>query len=558
MERSIKRNRLLAVAAVLVFGATATLTVIADDDKGSDASSFKFEPNSLVLSRSVYTGIASTVTPGQTLPPGCVAGAVQVPLIAGGTAKVTVSCAAATDNGEYPNLLDSHNVWNNDTADGSFGVTSPIFLDNINTQGKLIGTLPVPSDVLVTSFSSKSELAVNLAADGKSITFVGYHGGPGFLTATNQLDVSNSNTPGVVDPTNPVVSNYYRSVAEVDASGKITLTDGNAYSGNNGRAAIKAGSYYYMAGNDNNGGLSTSQLTKTQVGLNLVASTGAELLIPGQAPPFPPNINMLGDFEITQAGYTKADKPGKDNNFRGLTVFNNTLFVTKGSGGNGINTVYQVGNTGVVPTPTDHANIPVTILPGFPTTLASGVAQDGTAGHPVMFPFGIWFANANTLYVCDEGDGVLVAPRTINGQTNIADDASLATAGIQKWTLQDGTWHLVYTLQEGLDIGVPYSIANYPAALNPATGGCRNLTGHANGDGSVGLFAITSTLSQNGDQGADPNKLVTVKDLLNSSSLPAGSGSSDNHGWGHFQVLRTAQAGEVLRGIAFSPSSSNN
>ena len=555
MKRSIKLNRFLAVAAVVVFGATSTLRSIADD-KANDTGNFKFQPNSLVLSRSVYTGTASTVTPGQTLPPGCVAGVVQVPLIAGDTAKVTVSCSAAIENGEYPNLLDSHNVWNNDTADGSFGVTSPIFLDNINTQGKFISTLAVPSDLLVTSFSSKSELAVNLAADGKSITFVGYHGGPGFLTAPNQLDVSNSNTPGVVDPTNPVVSNYYRSVAEVDASGKITLTDGNAYSGNNGRAAMKAAPYYYMAGNDNNGGLSTSQLTKTQIGLNLITSTGAELLIPGQAPPFPPNINMLGDFEVTQVGYTKADKPGKANNFRGLTVFNNTLFVTKGSGGNGINTVYQVGNTGVLPTPTDHATVPITILPGFPTTLASGIAQDGTAGHPVMFPFGIWFANANTLYVCDEGDGALVAPRTVNGQINVADDASLTTAGLQKWTLQDGTWHLVYVLQDGLEIGVPYGIANYPAALNPATGGCRNLTGRANGDGNVELFAITSTISHNGDQGADPNKLVTVKDLLNSSSLP--TGNSGGSSWGHFQVLRTAQAGEVLRGIAFSPSASGD
>jgi hypothetical protein len=387
---------------------------------------------------------------------------------------------------------------------------------------------------------------------------VGYRGGPGFLTAPNQLDVSNSNTPGVVDPTNPVVSNYYRPIAEIDASGEITLTDGNAYSGNNGRAAIKAGSYYYMAGNDNNGGLSTSQLTKTQIGLNLITSTGAELLIPGQAPPFPPNINILGDFEVTQVGYTKGDKPGKDNNFRGLTVFNNTLFVTKGSGSNGINTVYQVGNTCALPTPTNHASTPITILPGFPTTLASGVTQDGTAGHPVMFPFGIWFANANTLYVCDEGDGVLVAPRTFNGQTNVADDASLATAGLQKWTLQDGTWRLAYILQDGLQIGVPYSVANYPASLNPATGGCRNLTGRANGDGTVDLFAVTSTLSQNGDQGADPNKLVTVKDLLNASSLPASNGGSDSHAWGHFQVLRSAQAGEVLRGIAFSPSSGNN
>jgi hypothetical protein len=139
--------------------------------------------------------------------------------------------------------------------------------------------------------------------------------------------------------------------------------------------------------------------------------------------------------------------------------------------------------------------------------------------------------------------------RIISGQTNVADDSELATAGLQKWTLQGGTWRLVYTLQDGLDIGVPSSIANYPASLNPATGGCRNLTGRVNGDGTVRLYAITSTISTNGDQGADPNKLVTVTDRLNALSLPV----SNSNGRGDFTTLRTAQAGEVLRGIAFAP-----
>jgi len=474
-----------------------------------------------------------------------------VPLIKGGVVLVDVACAAAVDNGEYPNLLDGHNVWSNAPVDGSFGVTSPIFLDNIDTQGKVISTLPIPTDLLVTSFSSKSELAVNLSSDGKSITLVGYHGGPGFLTAPNQLDVSNSNTPGVVDPSNPVLSNYYRSVVEVDANGNITLTLGNAYSGNNGRAAIKYGPYYYLTGNDNNGGLSKSQLKTTQVGVNLVTSTGVELLIPQQVPPVPPNIVKIGDFEVTQIGYPTADKPGKDNNFRGLTVFNNTLYVTKGSGGNGINTVYQVGNAGSLPTPADAANEPITILPGFSNVLASGVALDGSAGNPVAFPFGIFFANASTLYVCDEGDGTLVPNQTINGQPNVADQSALETAGLQKWSLgPDGTWHMLYVIQSGLNIGVPYGIPGYPASINPATGGCRNLTGRVNGDGTVDLYAITSTISTNGDQGADPNKLVRVKDLLGATSLPKGNGA----GLDTFTTLRTAQAGEVLRGIAFAPA----
>jgi hypothetical protein len=535
---------------MVVVGTFASLGLVADDDGDGHSHHFEFKPDTLVLSRSVYTGTASTVTPGQVLPPGCVAGTITLPLLAGGTTTVKVKCATASDNGEYPNLADSHSVWNNNIADGSFGVTSPIFLDNITTRGELIDTLAVPSDLLVTSFSSKSELALNRSTDGRSITFVSYHGGPGFLTAPNQLDVSNSNTPGVVDPTNPVVSNYYRSVAEVDARGHIMVTDGNAYSGNNGRAAITGPSFYYLSGNDNNGGLSASQLTGTQAGIDLITSTGSELLVPGQTPPLPPNINMLGDFEITQLGYKKADKPGKDNNFRGLTIFNNTLYVTKGSGGNGINTVYQVGNAGELPAPSTASSSPITILPGFPTTLASGAAQDGTTGHPVAFPFGLFFANASTLYVCDEGDGTLVTP-AVNG--NVADAATLATAGIQKWSLVNGTWQLLYILQDGLDIGVPYSVDNYPASLNPATDGCRNLTGRVH-DGKVTLFAVTSTISPNGDQGADPNKLVRVTDDLDATTLPTGDGDHDRDDrLGHFVTIRAAQAGEVLRGVTFAP-----
>jgi hypothetical protein len=176
---------------------------------------------------------------------------------------------------------------------------------------------------------------------------------------------------------------------------------------------------------------------------------------------FRPNIDMIGRLEFG------TDKPGKDTNFRGLTIFNNTLYVSKGSGGNGINTVYQVGTAGTLPTGSaaDLATVPITILPGFPNTAASTTTA---------FPFGIWFADANTLYVCDEGDGTLVTP-AVNG--NVADAQSLATAGLQKYRLINGTWVLQYILQDGLNIGVPYSIPWYPTSINPATGGCRNIAG---------------------------------------------------------------------------------
>jgi hypothetical protein len=513
-----------------------------------------------VLSRTVYVGDASTVTIGETLPLGCPGGlsgtVVNVPTTTSGvTTPVTVPCGVASDNGEFPNLSDSHNVWNNAGSDGSFGVTSPIFLDDLTTDGFVLGTLPIPTGQVVTSFSSKSELALNRSIDGKSITFMAYQGGPGCggfpaaPTAPNLLDVSASNTPGVCDPTNPVITTYesnsivpaayYRAVAEMGADGQISVTDGNAYSGDNGRAAIKgANGLYYMVGNDNSGNLSKKQIPITPDGIDLVNATGSELLAPGQTPALPPDITMIGRLEFG------TDKPGKDTNFRGLTIFNNTVYISKGSGSNGVNTVYQVGSAGVLPTGTaaQLATVPITILPGFPSTAAS---------TSTAFPFGLFFANATTLYVCDEGDGTLVTP-AVNG--NVADSQTLATAGVQKWSLVNGTWTLDYVLQDGLDIGVPYSVWNYPTALNPATGGCRNMTGQVKRDGTVDIYAITSTISTNGDQGADPNKLVKVTDLLNATTLPTTDGSHDHHDFvGHFVTLRSARAGEVFRGISFAP-----
>lgn len=536
-----------------------------------DDHRFHFAPDSLVLSRSVYVGTADTVTIGETLPLGCVGGPngssnVVVPTTTlGQSVQVNVPCGVASDNGEFPNLNDSHNVWNNAGSDGSFGISSPIFLDNMTTDGRVLDVLPVPTNLIVTSFSSKSELALNRSVDGRSLTFIGYQGGPGCgggpvsPTGPNLIDVSASNTPGVCDPTNPVITSfvsdtvvptaYYRAVAEVDEDGHISVTDGNAYSGDNGRATKKgANGLYYMAGNDNSGNLSKPELCSkgskvcTPIGLALVNGTGAELLVPGQAPPVPPNITEIGRLQFG------SDKPGKDTNFRGLTIFDNTLYVSKGSGGNGINTVYQAGTPGQLPTgdAADLAGIQLNILPGFPNTTAS----TGTA-----FPFGMFFANATTLYVCDEGDGMLVPNQVINGVTNVADAQSLATAGLQKWVLQNGTWVMLYVLQDGLDIGIPYSVRDYPASLDPATGGCRNITGRVNRDGTATIWAITSTISNNGDQGADPNKLVRVTDVVSATTLPTNDGDRDRDDrLGAFRTIRTARAGEVFRGIALAPS----
>ena len=555
-----------------------------------------FVPGNLTVSRSVYTGTASTVTAGAPLPGGGVAVA----------------------NGSYPN------VFQNETPDPSFGVTSQIILDQLTRSGKLVNSLNVTAALggnVSTSFSSKSELALNVSPDGSALTFMGY------AAPVNTVDASNSNTPGHVDPSNPVGLTYQRSIVQVDAFGNVQSTAVNAYTGNNGRAAILANGNYYTVGNGggNNGTVSVSgasfannsttvTLTGGTTTAGLVAGmpvtgsskipNGATIATVVDATHFTISANTTGSsssagltvgtattatqtamisqntgvqmipagssgnttvvgvasgssssttgyqngFNLTQAGLA-ADKSGKDNNLRGETIYNGTLYVSKGSGSNGINTIYQVNPSGGayvdpatgagLPTTGNASSSSINILPGKDS---AGNTQ------PIYHPNGIWFANATTLYVADEGTG---------SASDIANGLNVG-AGLQKWSLINGTWQLDYILTQGLNLGVQYSIANgpngevYNTAFNPAAGGLRQITGFVNGDGTVSIYATTSTVSALTDTGGDPNQLVSITDLLGATTSSAVSGET-------FNVLETAGYGEVLRGVSMTvPEPSTN
>lgn len=525
---------LRSVAGAVIAAAGLSLASAAGAGAHDDHGIRGFEPGNLLVSRSVYDP-ATTLQAGVTqLPPGCVSG-----------------CVTASAGGAYPDVFD------NDLADDSFGVTSRIFLDQLRPWGRLVDTLAVPEDAVVTSFSSKSELALNRSTSGREVTFMGYE------APVAGLDVSNANTPAVIDPTNPVPGVNYRVVASVDARGRFRFTLTNAYSGNNGRAAILNDSHganvVYASGNAGNGGRPQPD--------GVIAGAGAQFIAPSelpesaQTPGFPA---PLGSFDITQLG-DRADKIGKDTNFRGLTIFDNVVYYTKGSGGNGVNTVYFVDTTGTacpngVGLPVPGAPLPTSplaydpsllqtqglvphdmcILKGFPTALKSKTS----------FPFGIWFANPHTLYLADEGDGDATFDAGSGTYTSAAANAG---AGLQKWVFDGVAWRLAYTLQSGLDLGQPYAVPGYPTGDNAATGlpwapgtdGLRNLTGRVNRDGSATIWALTSTVSGSGDQGADPNKLVAIRDRLDATAPAA---------WERFHTLRTARSGEVLRGVSLTPA----
>ena len=545
-----------AITAFSFSALVATLPVNAQDSKPNH-SSFFFWPGNLVVSRSVYDNNPNNVQVGQILPPNC--------------AATTGGCSAATGapfNGTYPF------VWNNDTYDASFGITSKIYLDQMFPFGFVLNSLEVPnssqrgikssSDQLVTSFSSKSELALNLSTDGRYLTFAGY------VAPIDQVDVSNSNTPGAVDPTNPVGKTVYRAEAQVDQFGHFQFTETNAYSGNNGRAVIlnnrNGANFYYTSGNAGNG--SNPQPN------GIILGAGTEIISPANAPENSQNPSTptpVGSFNITQLG-DKADKIGKDDNFRGLTIFNNVLYYSKGSGSNGVNTLYFLDTTGTacpngVGLPSSSATLPTTALAynildlqtqGLPSNmciLAGFPAISNKVATTTAFPFGIWFANATTVYVADEGDGYA------GGTDLYTHAAAQTTAGLQKWVLNSSTntWNLVYTLQTGLGLGAPYTVRNYPTGNNtatglpwaPATDGLRNITGTVYPFGYVGIWGITSTISGNGDQGADPNQLVAIFDSLSNTDPAVATRES-------FFTVRKAGFGEVLRGVSFTPGTFND
>jgi hypothetical protein len=546
---SLKRG-LTAIAIAALAVATPAVAQKSKDDHGRFPFFF---PGNLVVSRSVYDNNPQNVQVGEILPPNC--------------AQTQGGCAGtggAPYNGSYPL------VWNDDAYDSSFGITSKIYLDQMFPFGFVIDSLEVPnssqrgiggsSDQLVTSFSSKSELALNLSTDHKYLTFAGY------VAAIDQLDASNANTPGAIDPTDPVGENVYRAEAQVDAYGQFQFTETNAYSGNNGRAVIfnnsNGADFFYTAGNAGNG--SNPQPN------GIILGAGTQIISPASEPESEQNPGTpapVGSFNITELGY-KADKIGKDDNFRGLTVFNNVLYYSKGSGSNGVNTVYFLDTTGTacpngVGLPVAGAGLPTSplayniqnlqsmglpsnmcILAGFPNV----PVKEATT---VSYPFGIWFASATTLYIADEGDGY-------TGGTDLYTHAAAqTTAGLQKWVFSSSTntWNLAYTLQSGLGLGVAYSIRNYPTGNNPGTGlpwapatdGLRNVTGAVIG-GYAAIWGITSTVSGNGDTGADPNQLVVVIDSLGNTNPSVGAKE-------YFFPIRQAGFGEVLRGVAFTPGS---
>ena len=177
---NFSRKRLFAATAMLTVVSIATLagvfTVYAQN------GSVYFYPGNLVVTRSLYVDTGSVSAGVTVLPPNC------------SPANCPPPPVTAVTSSAYPY------VFNNDTVDGNFGITSKIFLDQITPTGMLVTSLEVPNssqngvpptkDQIVTSFSSKSELALNLSTDGNYLTFMGYFASIGAIDVSGLLHLA--------------------------------------------------------------------------------------------------------------------------------------------------------------------------------------------------------------------------------------------------------------------------------------------------------------------------------------------------------------------------------
>ena len=415
----------------------------------------------------------------------------------------------STPDGGYPYIFNDSSVT---------GIEGSIHLDEYTTAplSPMVASLALPESTrtnigsITTSFSSKSEGALTLSANGEFLTYMGYQ-------AADELEgVSNSYTTG--SGTNlqpPVTPGYDREIALMAGDGTVTLqNESNANSGDNPRAAITVdGTQFYMAGNSDSTLYGNSSKTPcvytagtTGPGLTIGVRIGA----PGS------NVStQLGCYHASDRTDESAKQHVKDNNWRGLGIFNGNMYVSKGSGGNGDDGLFQVENGSGNGLPTGTGNTIVKLFGDPATDPISGAAAPIT-------PFAFFFANPTTVYVADEGS---------SGNT-------AEVPGLQKWELVSGTWTLLYTIQNGLDLGVAENVSGYPVPTT--TTGLRNLTGTVNQDGSVTIYAITAQSSSISGGEPDPDRLVAVSDPIDATTPPG----SDT-----FITLQESGAGQVFRGV---------
>ena len=256
---------------------------------------------------------------------------------------------------------------------------TPLFLLEITPTGTIVQTIPVPTT------TSGANHALVVRGTSTSVAHMNRSVNGQYLTFCG-IDAplggatSVSATPAATNP---------RIIARVNSAGVIDTSTalGDAYNADDIRCAVSVdGSAFWTTG---------TSATASTAGCR---------------------YSTFGATTSTQIS------SGPPTNTRFVGIANNQLYITSASG-----TFLGVSTIGTgLPTTSGELTF---YLNGFPTIGGTAAAS----------PYDFYFADANTLYVCDDR-GLAAVP---------------TPGGVQKWVFNTGTstWELAYTLNSGLAFG---------------------------------------------------------------------------------------------------------
>jgi hypothetical protein len=409
---------------------------------------------------------------------------------------------------------------------------SPITLQELTTRGSAIGQLTLPQSGFIRDsianhpisgeYGSSSEGILQLTGDGRYLVIAGYgvsasafnaaagrFGGdrkhcsdgsrrchPLAQTSSTNADASEA-SPGASRIVVPRVIALIASDGSVDTSTALT----GVFDRNNPRSVASVdGLSLYVAGQGKSvGGKRTGGL--------FIAARGADRATA---------IDTDVDARVVSIQYGRlfasADARKETSSRESLANY---------------------GASGNLPRgPTEAVALAGIDSPYTPSSLSAlNTLAAGTGGRAVyLSPESYFFADPTTLYVADSG-----RPKRVKG--NAGEDAIVADGGLQKWKFDGARWALLYTLSAGLLEFRHASSACGPARDDCGTTGLIGLTGKVTGD-HVELYATNATQNDEGR-----TYLYRIDDIA----------SAHEAGGQRFVLLRAAEPGTIIRGVAFAP-----
>jgi hypothetical protein len=162
-----------------------------------------------------------------------------------------------------------------------------------------------------------------------------------------------------------------------------------------------------------------------------------------------------------------------------------------------------------------------------------------------LSPSNYFFASSTVLYVADTG-----SPKNTSAD-NESPYSLCGAGGLQKWVNVSGTWTWEYTLYQGLNLvkNANSKSGDTTCSTNTdGTTGLYGLTGVANSNGSVDLYATNFTIAD-----LDPTFLYGITDCLGATTAGGSSGSCTT-GQTTFTQLTAAPSDSNFKGVAFTPT----